>query len=343
MAVATRHRAVWPAGVDLRCLHGDRSDWYNRTVIVPAVYREWYSAAAHGPRPPEWLQRQYPVFLYQRRNESASCYCANRGYESAVYFWFIAQHYSRLPAHVAFIQADWIFATKQSAGGSFRFWQPSCAEGSTSPWRDYMPLGGRRSVWPPRCVARQLTWYSRLVGKRNAAVVEACARELLRILEWPGDVRPYDRARPLNITFYTNMNFLASRTRLRRYTHRTYRVLAQRFVEEGICIPPAVGGGHGGGSGGGADRSSSSSTSSSNTSTSLSSSNVVLSEALSANGIADSATFAKVTLGMATELLQQVIFGDATHLLEHGPAPVVPLNGENCTTPHPGTKCSIGS
>ena len=36
------------------------------------------------------------------------------------------------------------------------------------------------------------------------AVVEACMRELLGILAWPGHVRPYDRSRPLNITFYTN-------------------------------------------------------------------------------------------------------------------------------------------
>ena len=82
----------WPGAVDLACLHGAQTDWFSSTVVVPAVYREW-----HGRGPPNWLAEQLPVYLYQRRNASASCYCANRGYESAVYFTFIAQHYARLP------------------------------------------------------------------------------------------------------------------------------------------------------------------------------------------------------------------------------------------------------
>ena len=378
---SVRHRP-WPAGIDMRCLYGDQGDWHNRTVVVPAVFREWYSAAAQGPQPPDWLKRQYPIFLYQRRNASASCYCANHGYESAVYFRFIAQHYSRLPAFVAFIQADWIFATKQSMGGPFQFWQPRCMVSGAAarlPWRDYMPLGGRRTVWPPRCVARQLTWYSRMLGRRNAVVVEACAREVLRLLDWPGTVRPYDRARPLNITFYTNMNFLASRTRLRRYPHRVYRSLSSRFIDEGVCIPPVdagiakggVGGsGGGGGSGSGGSTSGSaggravliggrgsgavataapnSSHASSHASSYASShasshASSLPSAALLANGVTDSATYAKFTLGMATELLQQAIFGDPPHLLEHGPAPVVPHDGDHCERPHPNSYCTISS
>lgn len=100
---------IWPGRVDLRCLHGDKSDWSNTTVIVPAVYKEW-----RGGGPPAWLRVQYPVFLYQRLNQSLPCMCANRGYESAVYFYFIAQHYSQLPAYVAFVQGDWIFQSKTS-------------------------------------------------------------------------------------------------------------------------------------------------------------------------------------------------------------------------------------
>lgn len=100
---------IWPGRVDLRCLHGNRSDWTYSTVIVPAVYREW-----QGQPPPQWLHEQHPVFLYQRLNESLPCACPNHGYESGVYFQFIAQHYRQLPAFVAFIQADWIFFNRLS-------------------------------------------------------------------------------------------------------------------------------------------------------------------------------------------------------------------------------------
>ena len=54
------------------------------------------------------------------------------------------------------------------------------------------------------------------------------------IAEWQGAVRPPNPLKPLNVTFYTNMNFLASRARLRRYTHHAYRVLATRFVEANL-------------------------------------------------------------------------------------------------------------
>ena len=350
----------WPSGVDLACLHGDASDWSNRTLIVPAVFREW-----RNHQPPPWLVSQYPVYLYQRTNASANCFCANRGYESAVYLHFIAQHYTRLPAYVAFVQADWTFSTKTNLGKPFQFWQPRCMQQRVLlPWSDYMPLGGRRSVWPPRCVSRQLSWYHKVVGKRHVAVVEACVRELLRLVGWPdGSVRPYNRTMPLNVTFYTNMNFLASRARLRRYSHQTYRTLADRFVVQGVCVPPPArasnssGHGHGG-------------SSSHFRHTSLLSSNhsslhnwsvhdgslggeslsfppappngLTSPEAILAYwGIKDHAGFAKATLGMATELLQQALFADKP-VLEDAPPPNVPLDGDHCEAPAV-TKCSIGS
>jgi hypothetical protein len=162
-------------------MHGDKVDWTDRTVIVPAVYREW-----HGKAPPAWLSAQYPVYLYQRENASLPCMCPNRGYESGVYFTFIAQLYNQLPAFTAFIQADWIFLTKTNGGHGFQFWQPRCCEqGAGRPWSDYMPLGGRRSVWPPRCVFRSTAVYAKWVGRRNGALVEACLRELLRVLGVP--------------------------------------------------------------------------------------------------------------------------------------------------------------
>eukprot|EP00966_Prymnesium_polylepis_P224619 5195426-Prymnesium_polylepis.1 len=33
--------AQWPSGVDLRCVRGEQSDWTDRTVIVPATFKEW--------------------------------------------------------------------------------------------------------------------------------------------------------------------------------------------------------------------------------------------------------------------------------------------------------------
>ena len=54
----------------------------------------------------------------------------------------------------------------------------------------------------------------------------------------------------------------------------------------------------------------------------------------------DKIDFAKWTLGMATEFLQQAIFGDSP--LEDGPAPMVPLDEQHCTEAA-RTTCSIGS
>lgn len=329
---------MWPAAVNFACLYGAQTDWANETVIVPAVYREW-----HGHGPPSWLSVQYPVYLYQRRNASASCFCANRGYESGVYFSFIAQHYKHLPKFTAFVQGDWIFATKTNAGGPFNFWQPRCLESARAhhlPWAEYMPLGGRRTAWPPRCVSRQLSFYGRFVGRRNGVVVEACARELLRLIGWAGDVRPYNSTHPLNVTFYTNMNFLASRARLRRYTHRAYMQLAARFVDTNVCVPPpaaltpaatasdvrAIGGSRASGASGGSDRGGADGA-------------AVVSEALAAHpGVHDSPEFSKFTLGMATEVLQQTLFGDGP--LEDAPAPQVPKNVEHCEEAAL-TRCSI--
>ena len=331
-------RRAWPQHVDLRCLHGDQSDWTERTVIVPAVYREW-----RGGPPPSWLSAQYPVFLYQRLNASRACACANRGFESGVYFQFIAQHYGLLPAHIAFVQADWIFATKTSLGRQFTFWQPRCVKAATAarsgtgsgahdgtrqpPWVDYMPLGGRRTAWPPRCVIRKTTFYGRFVGRRNAWLAEACARELLHVLRAPVAVRPFERRRPLNVTFYTNMNFLVSRRRLRRYSHAAWRALARRFVHDGVCLPNATGA-----------ASSAASSSSSSPSSSGGAAADPLDDPL--GSVVDARAYGKWTLGMTTELLQQSIFGFAP--LEDGPPPLVPLDARHCESLAP-TKCTINT
>lgn len=320
LSSSVRSSVVWPHHVDLRCLHGDQGDWSHRTVIVPAVFREW-----HGGPPPSFLQAQYPVFLYQRLNMSMPCACPNKGYESGVYLQFIAQHYALLPLRVAFIQADWIFSTKTIKGPPFEFWQPRCSEEAAGlaklpgspdqsarlPWSDYMPLGGRRSVWPPRCVIRRTTFYARfpVLGRRNAWLMEACVRELFRLVKQP--VRSFDRGRPLNITFYTNMNFLVSRERLHRHPHAIWRRLANRFVHEGVCV-----------------------------SEESPLHNMSTDSADGPGGVVDTRAFGKWTLGMTTEVLQQIIFGVAP--VEDGPAPDVPLSAKQCTA-RASTKCTINT
>lgn len=302
----------WPGRIDLRCLHGNQTDWFNSTVIVPAVYKEW----GRGRPPPSWLRAQYPVFLYQRLNESLPCACPNRGYESGVYIQFIAEHYAHLPAYVAFVQADWIFATKTNPGKPFTFWQPECVRMAASaqpqlPWADYMPLGGRRSYWPPRCVIRQTSWYSRLVGRHNGVIIEACVRELLHILGGPVKVRPYNRSKPLNVTFYTNMNLLVSRRRIRSYEHSAWRVLAHRFVQDGTCLSPGM------------------------------RANETVGQETADGTVIDSRAWGKATLGMTTELLQQSIFGLLP--LENGHNPVVPQDAQHCSTASVNAHCTITS
>ena len=55
-------------------------------------------------RVPEWLSAEHTLFMYQRNFSHAPCYCPNRGFEAGVYFTFIAQHYSNLPAFTVFVQ-----------------------------------------------------------------------------------------------------------------------------------------------------------------------------------------------------------------------------------------------
>ena len=335
------HRArVWPGRVDLRCIYGNDQDWENKTVIVPAVFKEWHL----GP-PPAFLFKQYPIYLYQRNNASKPCACANRGFESGVYFTFIAQHYAHLPAFVAFIQGDWIFETKTSAGRAFTFWQAKCIEQQPmeAPWRDYMPLGGRRSFWPPRCVIRSTARYGQFVGRSNVPLIEACARELLRVLNAPVPVRRYNRSRLLNLTFYTNMNLLVSRQRMRVYTHHAWQALAHRFVDDGVCLPATVAPRGTGGGADGMQRSTSMHLSAANSGRLLQSTTNASAledgaiaddgddgDAFHAEHMVDSRALAKWTLGMTTEFLQQTIFGFQP--LENGPAPAVPAD-RTCSAP----------
>ena len=141
------------------------------------------------------------------------------------------------------------------------------------------------------------------------------------MVEWKGFVRPYEAERPLNITFYTNMNFLASRQRLKRYAHRVYTTLAKRFVEDGVCVPSGSRGEWMRGSGGSDSRAG----------------DATIGPPVPVD---DKIDFAKWTLGMATEFLQQAIFGDSP--LEDGPAARVPLDEQHCTEAA-RTTCSIGS
>jgi hypothetical protein len=146
--------------------------------------------------------------------------------------------------------------------------------------------------------------------------VEACLRELLRVLGVLVAVRPYNLLRPLNVTFYTNMNFVVSRRRIRYYTHTAWRALATRFIDEGVCLPQTVATAapNGGAVAGAPARG-------------------ALPAASYASGyggdvpdVEDAARHAKYTLGMATEIISQTIFN--FNPLEEGPAPQVPSDHE---------------
>ena len=94
-------------GPDRRCVfgRGARRDWTNDLVLVVAEFKEW--GVGNRSAIPPWLANQTTVFRYQRRYESEPCFCPNRGFESGVYLLFIVQHWHRLPARMAFVQADW--------------------------------------------------------------------------------------------------------------------------------------------------------------------------------------------------------------------------------------------
>ena len=65
--------------------------------------RQWLTPPGAGEAssrlaPPAWLLHEVGVYLYQRINASWPCYVPNRGFESAIYLRFIADHYKALPA-----------------------------------------------------------------------------------------------------------------------------------------------------------------------------------------------------------------------------------------------------
>lgn len=174
-----------------------------------------------------------------------------------------------------------------------------------------MPLGLRHSVWPPKCVIRPTSWYKRFSrGSKHfsLALIELCARELLRILRVPVTVRPYNKSRPLNLTFFSSMNFVVSRRRIQLYTHPAWRTLADRFVNVNLCLPETQKG---------------------KNATSLLTS--LGGDDDASKEVVDQHRLGKYTLGMTTEFLQQTIFNLVP--LEDGPAPAVPLDGEHCMSP----------
>ena len=234
------------------CLHhGDASSstitthsWHSSAVVVPAIFREWGSTLPLSP--PPWLTAQYPVYLYQRLNSSFPCFCLNRGYESGIILQFLVDHYTRLPAIVAFVQADWLQRARGVMGlpAPFDFWQPQCAlERIDAPWHSWMPLGKRHSCWPPGHMWRNAMYWEHARSQHthgapsvSAALVDACWHALLGIFG-QSSLSPLIR---LNLTFYPYQNFVASRGQLRQHGHERYKLAHERLVINGTCLYPAT-------------------------------------------------------------------------------------------------------
>ena len=202
--------------------------WHSSAVVVPAIFREWGSTLPLSP--PPWLTAQYPVYLYQRLNSSFPCFCLNRGYESGIILQFLVDHYTRLPAIVAFVQADWLQRARGVMGlpAPFDFWQPQCAlERIDAPWHSWMPLGKRHSCWPPGHMWRNAMYWEHARSQHthgapsvSAALVDACWHALLGIFG-QSLLSPLVR---LNLTFYPYQNFVASRGQLRQHGHERYKL-----------------------------------------------------------------------------------------------------------------------
>jgi len=179
------------------------------------------------------------------------------------------------------------------------------------------------------CVIRSTSFYNRYSrGSKKfpaVALMEACAHELLRVLRVPVAVRPHDKSKPLNLTFFSNMNFMVSRERLQFYRYAAWSLLADRFVNVNLCLPWT--------------KLNSTSNDTMPSSTNVSVAGAIVEDDDETGQVVDLYRVAKFTLGMTTEFLQQTIFGFSP--LEDGPTPAVPLDKNHCLNPAP-SECHFG-
>ena len=245
---------------------------------------------------------------------------------TGAYLCFISEqiagrHAETLPARMVFAQADF-FPRVATA-----LWQPECAarmaDAPTSHFAslgNYMPLGERLDRWPPRRPKpTQLSswwrepgngtitgtgghgprWRKQRDGGAPLEAADACLRQLLsdfgRALpdaHWPACAPQTQsrRCQEAKLTVYRNNNFIVSRHRLLQAAPaRVYRELTRRFVGDGLCLKNGVGLGR--------DRNR----------------NLV--------SVRDSPGYSKVTVGLVSELLADVLWGNRpVHL-----APVLAL------------------
>ena len=249
--------------------------WASATVIVPAVYNEWPADRSRCGDAlvcaPAWLRERFTLHVYQRLDAKRSCYIRNHGFESAVYMRFIADHYRHLPAHVAFMQADWFSAhlrphspglydklptsrlqsyarSARSDTRGFAFWQADCVAHERSPWRHYLPLGKHHSIWPPQFFAnvRLEASFNERAGPNKEwslqhggappMLLDACTRQLLS--DFGLDAPP--RGVRVSHNYYINNNFFVSRAQLRLRPHEVYVVSSER-LSAGLCLAGGVG------------------------------------------------------------------------------------------------------
>ena len=223
------------------CLHGSlERRWEDATVLVPAVYKEWATPGG-SLQPPRWLTEFFPVYLFQRIQPNASCYCPNHGYEAGVLLTFVVLHYQRLPGHIVFVQPDWL--PEQPSANSL--WMLACVR-SGKAWRDWLPLGRSHNSWPPHQVVRQAQYFdeywtrykrtalSTSACKKTSLLVDRCWRDTLRRFHINSS-SPNGLWQPLNLTYWPSANFVVSRSRLLEHDRATYEV-ALDFVFRGVCL-----------------------------------------------------------------------------------------------------------
>ena len=226
-----------PPGVDSHCVHSDGTaasqPWRSATVVVLALFREWQSNGTQWL--PPHLLRQYPVYLYQRLSSHKPCYLRNRAFESGVYFSFIVQHWHALPAYMALVQADWFERIKNARPlQPFDFWQPRCARAARLDW---LPIGKRRSRWPPAQVSRSASYWEGHALARGASGVGELVRRC-----WRDVLADFGRAdeevtnTSTELRFYPYNNLVVSRERLHAYPEAAWRAVHGRLMHTSSCL-----------------------------------------------------------------------------------------------------------
>ena len=202
-----------------------REAWPKKTVVVPAVFREWDDAI------PAWAcpdsQQKYVVTtpFYQRLDASAPRFVPNNGYELGVFLRFIVDHYSHLPERVVFLQAD---ADTSVSDLAHRL--NSLEDGVMSAASGYLPLND--ALVRNRSLAKMVYWRP---GHPLFGIGPAVARCWELVLHWFGRAAAIPNIRDATVSFFCCNMFAVSRENIEQHSLATWRLAYERVVEKGSC------------------------------------------------------------------------------------------------------------